>query len=390
MADNDAIDRWDANNGFNVPVAGNMWRNPFWRNAALLGTAAMFGRRRMQPQNWVANIKAKLAARSSKRGRRGRTQATVKNTQGGGLVQARPLTKKRRGRKRVGKLKRLQKTVSSIKRIIPKRSTFTYRWLSTGTVVAAQNERQHAMPADLSAPGFKSAVQQGLPFFNPETGAFKISDVSANTAWSDLRIDVKHRLQCRNNTNQPLEMWIYQFNYIEDSSSTPLSLFEAYWDNAIGVVPTTGGGIPGMNNPPLPFDRFPSDSKASWKHDLKMVFHQHVILNPGNTFEKWTIKRNVKYDPNYLNDHGATYLKGLKCFAYYVMIQGLIAHDSTVPTLVGYADTQLDYIQNIEYKIHYITDLPIVHHSDHTANLSAMPTGAVEGGVSTAAVVQDE
>lgn len=374
-----------------VPVAGNPNNNPFWRNALALVTAGMFGRRRMQPNSWVKSIMDIKAKTSSKKGRRGgkHQTANIKNTQGGGLIQSRKLGKRGGRRKKVSKVKRLQKAVSQIRRIIPKRSSYIFRWTDTGTIVAAQNERAHGHCADLSRSSFVGAIDNGIPIYNPATNEFISRDVSLNTAWTDIRVDVKHRLQCRNNTNQPLEAWIYQFKYIEDSSSTPIQLFEAFWDNAQGAIPTVGGGVP-ITGSPNPMNRFPSDSKASWCKDLKMIFHQHVILNPGNTFEKYTTYKNIKYDTNYMNDHGALYLKALKCFSYYVMIQGLIAHDSTVPTLVGYADTQLDFISNLEFKVHYITDIPVKFHQEEITNLKAMPTGAVEGGVTTAAVVQDE
>lgn len=167
-------------------------------------------------------------------------------------------------------------------------------------------------------------------------------------------INTQLLLELRNNWSVPCNLEVYKF-FCKDHTNTTL----------IGALTSDlqGKGITAPTTDPrtYPFDA----SQEMWKY-WKMYQHQHHYLMPGEELTIKLSRRRFKYDPTIQEAYARKITIG--CL---LRLQGVVAHDTTNHTDVGYQPCRLDGIYREHYK--YTAELDRNFKFLHPATDTSLP-----------------
>lgn len=176
----------------------------------------------------------------------------------------------------------------------------------------------------------------------------------------------------RNNTNYPLDMWMYECIPKQRTSISPADSIEAGFVD----VQVAGGAVDWHTEPMF----FPQNSKT-FNLRYRVPKKKKVRLNPGDeTTYVLYLKKNVLYDQDYVDTFPTLVYQPNLCKFLLIKIQGCITHDTTTHTNVGYSPATVDYISEEMVRYQHLTST-VVNRWSYSDGLDTVATPGI--GVST-------
>lgn len=218
-------------------------------------------------------------------------------------------------------------------------SVNTYRNIASGQISAAANNCAYE-DFYLNAQSILDNATNNttIVYNNAGVPTTTVVDLNNTTQVSSGKINFIHTqflLELRNNWSVPVNLHAFKY-FCKDSTGSSL-------------ITDLGNDLSnkGITSGSTDVRCFPWDCNSDFTRHWKMYQHQHHLLMPG---EELTIKlshRAFKYDID--NDTEDTYLKRIT-LGLLLRIQGVVAHDTTTHTDVGYQPCRLDFIYRENYK----------------------------------------
>lgn len=148
----------------------------------------------------------------------------------------------------------------------------------------------------------------------------------------------------KNNGQIPMKLKVYTFECIgpTGANSTPTELMDAY-DGVFAVSSSTTDIL-----------LYPSDMRKAWSDKWKILKTNSFSLNAGDEFSVSHSIKQFKYDVKAHDVVGSVYPKG--CVLFVLRLQGVLCHDKTTTSEVGFSDSTIDTFAYIKYEIKYQSD----------------------------------
>lgn len=284
--------------------------------------------------------------------------------------------KKRKTKKRKlntkQKVRKLQKSVKKLARLTPKFSTLIYRFTDVFAIQAPVNTKNMQVIFAQNKATI-AAILDSVPILNPGTNAETSVDLSnAPLIRGKIKISENVRVRIKNNSTGAADVWLYVFTVNHDGDSDTDFLINEGWGHMTGIIPSSGGGT----RPNVFY--FPSDSGSNLKNYWDIKKHTHFQLGTGQEFNEY-FKINATWDDAFQEEHKESNQKKLGAYQVLVLSQGTVCHDATNKLNVGYANHQLDCVQEREYKIRYDSVGPQTKWHRFTHTFGNITTGSAGG-----------
>lgn len=177
------------------------------------------------------------------------------------------------------------------------------------------------------------------------TGEVNLDITNANTAVSNaLRVNVYSKVMIANNHSIPCDVDMY------------LLKAKIWTDDRPQDSITAGETMLGVSNASTNILTYPSDFKT-FNDTYSILKHHKVHLTAGDHAEM-IHNESTMWDHNKMEDlaaaTGATYMKG--SLWWFFRIQGIVSHDQTTTTNIGFSDATIDIIEKSKYYIRYPSD----------------------------------
>lgn len=309
------------------------------------------------------NQKSKKAKFSQKRS----TVSKGVNITAAGQKKPRIVRKKRTGRKRKQTVKSLARTV---KRLIPPSAYFCSHHAITGQILSSINLNNYAVAGFCDS----SFIELGLakiPTTEISAGvvqsvvATDYTGVSKRTKWQYAAFG---KLTCRNNYLFPCVLNWYLVQPKDDTNNSPTTV--------LASVDGTGM-LGGATFTDVPF--YPSNTYGFSAY-YKILKSGQERMQPGEEFFISASHKGV-YDQEIRDETSDSYpAKNTKMWL--LRIQGVLSHDQTTSSIIGYNNAGLDFVVHRQIRFKYPSPAPTKVASFSVSDLGSI--AAAETVVNTA------
>lgn len=319
------------------------WAAAVGRRAVAAGALYSGAKRAYDIYRGVDPVLQRLQNRGRKRYKKGSPKSSVKvhSIRHGGSI--RGVLRKGRGKKKPTSLKiKVKKLAKAVKSLTVNTTTNTIKYVSTGQTTSAINQCGYSTHFVGNYTALETVANTDLRQIHVDDATGTVEEVvSTGLANSDGKVHFKKirmTIVIRNNFHTPCQLKVYHFECKDDTSESPTGLLtEEQTNNWINVTAITSPAY------------YLSQGTLLRKY-WKSLGVQTIMLNPG---EQTTLVQEV---PGFVYDGKAYDLaaisyrrKNTRCLVW--RQQGVVCHDDTTETLVGIANTSLDYIVTREYVV---------------------------------------
>lgn len=299
-----------------------------------LGAAAGMGalqqfRKFVTPKNAYRAGRALVKFKRSGPGSRTYTKSTKKRP----ARRAKPTTKSKRLRKKVDKI---------AKAVNADTGTVTVKRRTTGVITSNINQ-QNSNTFDMNTlTQIEANPCAELYYYDPNTpGTLQNPAFTTGSFSKELNIVSSGAvLHLKNNSTGNVNLKVYLAKPRDDTSTTP----NQAWDIADSDSPTT---IDKTDIGSLPSDH--QSFLALWS--LKSLYDGKMLPGTSRVFKHY--EKGFQYNPAVADSQTDAYQRQNKAFAFYVIQSGDLAHDSTTSTIVGRANSALDWEMCRYWKVVY-------------------------------------
>ena len=257
---------------------------------------------------------------------------------------------KKQKRKRVKGNKALTKRVNEIDKSMEKlrrsddQSTgiMTYRKIFSDSLKATVNSQASVVRVPNSVATLEVVLAECL-FFDPSAPTVLIKGSLATGAYqrNTMFDSITAKTHARNNYTSDCKIKIYLMQNKDDTDLSPTAAWDA------GVANGSYGAIVDRDT----VNQYPSDYDVV--NDLyKSTIKWSGVLSPGQSVDVSHTETNISYDSSTTDTHSLNYQKEYKCFHFMTVIEGTIAHDSSVDQQ-GLGQAGIDIVNNYIYKVRY-------------------------------------
>lgn len=238
----------------------------------------------------------------------------------------------------------LKKEVKQIKRQLNADSAHhVYKLLTGDKLLTAVNQSNYAT-FEVITGTLLEAYMANLRYYDPATPGTLVTASGATGSYQREIFfkNVNGIIELRNNYQVPVKVKVYLVKPKGDTTITPTT----YYNNAIADQLIGGAGSITTNGV-YPTDLAPF--MAQWR--IKCV--KDVVLDSGATVVASHNSGSFKYDPSLFDSHALEYQTKFKSFAWFVRVEGIIGHDTSVATEQTTLAGGVDVLQTIRVEIIY-------------------------------------
>lgn len=272
--------------------------------------------------------------RQSKRSR-GSGHATKAST--GGRVHTRTFNKKKGNKSKMT----FDKWYNNYKKE-HKRNHSTMKILNSSRITCNVNQVTYTNYSILNQSHWETITANILQEIGQDNaGATRVETLNLQSVTgSEIKLDSAFiRVKMRNNGLKPVRVRVYWYSVKQSTGDTPVSLMTPGLSDVGASTSTSTLYYPTENKLISQFYKLEDTSKFE--------------LKCGDSVESYFSRKNLNYEPDYDDTASAReYMKG-KTFICLIRIQGVVCHDQSSPTNVGFADAELDTILEGVYKTSY-------------------------------------
>lgn len=280
----------------------------------------------------------------------------------------------KRKRRRAGKRRRctpLEKTRAFRKlkrRVEAGMGTYVYKTRSTEALEALANQIGSKV-FDGSKIGFIQSAIDNLPTYNPANPA-SYTFVNFNTGSNQKRIEIANTytyVQVKSNYQVPVRVKIYLCIPREDTNITPQQAL------INGLADVSEPDLTEVSPMISPFD-------SPQFNDLwKVAKTTKKLLLPGKTVSASHVIGSFLYDPSFIQSHALDYQGRYGSHAYFVRVEGALAHDTVVTTEQGNSNAGVEVQRFTKYLIKYEAgaDIKFIEVVDGNDSFSNTPVQTV-------------
>lgn len=298
-------------------------------------------------------------------GRADGTKTKIKNQQ-----------KKRSAKRESWSLKkRIRKVEAKLKDDPP--ATFTFKADFGGQQLFTPGTCQYKTIEFWDPTAIEAAID-AVPYV-PVTAPNTTGTINTTTVTTNQKVPMHlwAKVFFKNNHSMPVNLTCYVIEFKTTWSSgtgNPVQIFpELASDLQKGGLANVSAGDALINNPAI----YPSDSDR-WKRDLKVIETYKVRLDAGDEYEVSTADK-IQYNQELSDSEGAS-TKAL--FKYtrvlFFRVCGVVSHDKTTTTNVGWSDGGVDYILRRVFKVLNIGQGLKTKHFEVT-NATTLTTPVISG-----------
>lgn len=247
--------------------------------------------------------------------------------------------KKRKGTTVRKKLTRLNKRVAKVSRQVNNSICVkVYRErISTAVIIAGNNEGVF----DSIPLGHKELIERALvslKFFDPMAPSVPTTaDGNSGTFQRTFQFDSKFRAVVKNSSTVPVHVSLWWCLPKTQTSISP----QVAWEE-------------GLTDKNLLFNVtmiYPSDSKI-FRNTWRIVKSVQRIMQPGADTQMF-YRGKFNYDPSVEDVHGKTFYPQYSGLCLLVRLEGVVMHDSAIPTLVAAGRGAVDILTDTQHTVSY-------------------------------------
>lgn len=266
---------------------------------------------------------------------------------------------------------RMKKALQNLKRVEDaSTANCTYRQINASTLRAGSNAQASVNIGGIGVFSLETAGAY-LRYYDATTGGLIINAINAGTFQKQLLFQsVTSKLCIRNNYQTDAVVTVYLCKSKDDTDLDVLAAWQAGLpDQAYNTV---GGALTEDS-----LLVYPSDSQVFTDlYSSKRVAHKE--LPPGKSLEVSHTESNFEYTPSTVDSHNLDYQKDYKSFQYLVLVQGTIAHDTTVTAEQGYLPAGVDIVSTRSFKMQYNAGQNIKYIVTNQAGMDTFTNGPVQ------------
>lgn len=243
-------------------------------------------------------------------------------------------------RKAMPKTVSLQKQINSLKKTQKNnQGMLTYRWRTTGRILAAVNQQTFSSLVATSVTSLETVLSQ-LRYYDPAApGSLVTADGTTGSYQKDFLFTLQSVIGLvRNNYQSPAKVTIYVFQVKDDTSINPPSAF------ANGLADVSNA----TETSPLVYVSDSDQLSDLWK----IVKTYKCILQPGEEYEVSYSTPKFRYDPSLTDSHPDSYQRRYKAYAIVARVEGVVGHDSSVDEQ-GMLAAGIDWVVKRTWKVSY-------------------------------------
>lgn len=263
--------------------------------------------------------------------------------------------RQRRSNKKVT-LKKVTKSLREVNRKINSgMGVLTHRQRTTGRVVNSVAQQAQLNIAVIHLNYLESVLGQ-LRYYDPAApSALVTADGTTGSYSKQFRLTINTKLVLRNNYQVPTKVTVYLCKCKSDTNIDPVTAFTQ--------------GLADVGNPssssPLTYVSDSPQFKDLWK----ILKTTKMELSPGAEMKLTHSEKSFTYDPSVQDSHALTYQTEFKSLAYFVRVEGVLGHDTSVSTEQGFLQSGVDYCIDKIAKVDYQAgaDIEFVYVSDASA-----------------------
>lgn len=262
--------------------------------------------------------------------------------------------KKSVSKKKTESLKKKVKKIEAKLKDDPK-SLFVYKQDIGGQILLAPGKAAYKL-IEFWEPTSIEACVDAVPYV-PIAAPNTTTTVNLTTVTANQKIpmDLYSKIFFKNNHSMPLNFVAYILEFKENMTSvtagSPQVYVEMAADLAKGGLANVSAGDALVNNPAF----YPSDS-VRWKKDMKVIETFNVRLDAGDEYEISSANK-IKYNQEAADNEGGV-TKQLRKYTRVCLVRltGVVAHDKTTTTNVGWGDGGIDFILCRVFKVTDISE----------------------------------
>lgn len=263
-------------------------------------------------------------------------------------------------KKKVSLKKRVSKLEKSVKQNM---ATHVHKSESTLSVSSVSNRCGYG-EGTLISPFMIESMLDTKPYIN--TGApGTVSSYDATL----IAVPTKWKISCytnsvmRNNYLFPVRVRVYILKpKVDQSNSVQTTITNGLTEQTIGTLTST-----------TQVSCYPNDSKE-FRDSWKVIKSQDFKLDTGDELSI-PYKEDMVYDQEFRDQYTMTYTAKYSRLIF-VRVVGVLTHDSTTSSNIGYAPTQLDCCIHRKFTLKFPSEAP-TQSIDYSASLGAITTNIV-------------
>lgn len=290
---------------------------------------------------------------------------------GAAPIKVRPRGKAKKRSKRV---KNVNKAVASLRKQVKdlKMSenaslcTKVYRKVDSWKALAPVNALGITTMVGNSATFLESSMVD-LKFYDPALpGTLKSVDFRTGTFQRNILVKLhRSKILARNNYQTDAKLTIYLCKPKDDTNIAP----NQAWIDGCSKNPVTISSTD-LNQYPTDYDFF----NDLWS-TKRMI---HTTLSPGQSIEASHQEQDFEYDPSNYDSHALLYQREYRSFVWLIVVEGTIAHDTTVSTEQGLCQAGIDLKTDTTTILEYEGGVNMKY-VESVNNLSTFTNSAVQG-----------
>lgn len=253
------------------------------------------------------------------------------------IRKARRYSRKTRSRKPKSQHRELKKRVNNLsKTVSADTGTHIFRGRDVGKNLAAEKVISQSQSA-LSMQTIESFLND-LRYYDPSTPATLLTASASSGTFSKpfLFKSIYTRFTVRNNYVVPVKATVYCCVTKNDTNILPLTAFT----NGLTDI-----GAPSSTSPLV----YLTDS-LEFNRLWKIQSSKTKVLQGGQELVLTYSKKNVSFDPAFLDDHGDDYQAAYGCHVYIIRCEGVVGHTGTlIGNLPGGVDWYRDTTAVVKY-----------------------------------------
>lgn len=259
--------------------------------------------------------------------------------------------------------KKIKSQIKELKKIAESdMGTLTYRDRAPARLLAGVNAQAASAISASDTTILESVIAQ-LRYYDPSAPTALVTADGASGSYQKEFFFKRtySKITLRNNYQTPCHVKVYCCKPKEDTNITPF----VAWTN--GLTDMSNGLYSDTNV-------FPTDS-PQFTDLYKTIKSESKLLNPGQEMVCSNSMKEFQYDPSLTDSHNLTYQTRNKNFLWMIVVQGVIAHDTTLDEQ-GLIACGVDIVVDRVFEVRYSAgaDIKYVYVTD---SLDTFTNGAV-------------
>lgn len=313
-------------------------------------------------RNWYDQGQDQNPVRTSRRLNSKKSKGSVVESAQTGILRYTP--KRRKGARRTGKFRKLEKKVANLVRNTVPDSQRLVRTVVGAQITSPVNVATHTNIEMWTAGTYEGALDDLRMFDRAATPAPDTIDLRSSAFQTHVKYkNIVMRIETRNNNNVPAHFNVYWFKCTDNVNTNPKSeaeLLDQALNHAFGTSPIT----------------YFSDVPKTFK-TWKLMKTDKFKLNPGDECKSVYTMSKFQWDVKYRDLESTSYHPGDICCVLRCM--GTIAHDAADTSIVGIGESGVDYLIHKKYTLIYPSDIPVKDAQVDSSGLGSLVNGEVAG-----------